>query len=154
MFFDREERYVLGLCIAGAVLWMLLAFTTGALSETQTRGPAIRADIAASTLTVGLGPAITKFDSTTSAQDYAAISASSCTDSSAITMTGAVAGDTVLVTPPVAFATTACGAVSACLATSGYVSATNAVKVRVCNVSINASSNPASATFRVDVIRH
>jgi hypothetical protein len=105
-------------------------------------------------LTIGLGGSpIAKYVRTTIAQDFGAITANTCTDSADVTVTGALTSDTVIITPPADFLTTACGGVSACLQVSGYVSSADHVKTRVCNVSATNSSDPASATMIINLIR-
>lgn len=112
-----------------------------------------RTDATGFTIGAGGSP-ISKFITTTIAQDFGAIVANTCTDSANVAVTGAVDGDTVLVTAPATFMTTACGAVSACLQISGYVASSGNVKTRVCNVSGTNSSDPASANMLIDVIKH
>lgn len=65
-----------------------------------------------------------------------------CTDSSAITVTGAVAGDPCFVGPPAAIANNS--------SFTCYVSAADAVKVRHCPA--GTAIDPASATYSVRVI--
>lgn len=71
--------------------------------------------------------------------------ASGCTDSSAITVTGARTGDVCIVGAPITIATADAGAESSF---SCFVSASDAVKVRFCT---NSYENPASGTFYVRV---
>jgi len=73
--------------------------------------------------------------------DFAS-SAIVCTDSSAITVTGAVAGDPCFVGPPAAIADNS--------SFTCYVSAADAVKVRHCPA--GTAIDPASATYSVRVI--
>lgn len=99
-------------------------------------------------VSVGGGAKILKTLSTTSVIDFAAVAASDCVDSAGITLTGAVDGDVVEV-----------GTVNAVASIAGlqftaYTSAADTVKVRACNVKTSASSDPASATFRVSISRY
>lgn len=71
--------------------------------------------------------------------------ASGCTDSSAITVTGARAGDTCELGAPISIATADAGAEASF---SCFVSASDAVKVRFCT---NSFEDPASETYRVRV---
>lgn len=88
------------------------------------------------------GNLITQALGASSSIDFAGVT-DTCEDSSAITVTGAAAGDPCIVgspaTMPHANSWTMC-----------YVSATNAVKVRHC--AHGASGNPAAATYYVRVI--
>ena len=65
-----------------------------------------------------------------------------CTDSSAITVTGALAGDPCFVGPPAAIANNS--------SFTCYVSAADAVKVRHCPA--GTAIDPASATYFVRVV--
>jgi hypothetical protein len=85
--------------------------------------------------------------STTSTIDFANTLAQTCTDSSGITLTGAASGDSV------ALGVTATPASTTGLTYFAYVSASDTVKVRVCNVTVGAI-DPASGTFRIDVWQH
>jgi hypothetical protein len=66
-----------------------------------------------------------------------------------MTVTGAADGDTVSLGVPTALATA-----STTLAFSGWVSAANTVSVRVCQVAVTGTSDPAAATVRADVWKH
>lgn len=95
-------------------------------------------------VTIGEGTAITKVLSTTATINFARTSANTCSDSSAITLTGAADGDTVSVGVPN-------GSVPAGGTFFGWVSAANQVKVRFC--ADGTARDPASGTFRVTVVR-
>lgn len=89
--------------------------------------------------------AITKSLGGSIAFDFASVTIT-CEDSTAITVTGAVAGDACFVGPP----TTVSGAGTGLHSSfSCYVSAADAVKVRHC--AAGTADNPASATFYVRV---
>lgn len=75
--------------------------------------------------------------------NFAAIAAAACGEQT-ITLTGAAAGDTVATGWP--------GALEAGLSGSSRVAAANTVTLRLCNVT-GAAIDPASATFRVTVLR-
>ena len=66
-----------------------------------------------------------------------------------ITVTGALAGDTVVATPTAV----ASGIETALMSWNSWVSAANTVTVRACNFS-TAAINPAAETWRVDVWHH
>lgn len=102
---------------------------------------AVNAQLTASSLSVG-GLPVQKILGTTSTIDFGSTSAQSSSDSSGITLTGAAVGDAVFVGGPAA------PNVNTCF--TGYVSATDTVKVRFNNYSSGAV-DPASATFRVYV---
>lgn len=61
-----------------------------------------------------------------------------------VTVTGAAAGDTVVLGPP--------AAIEAGLVWNGYVSAVNTVRVRVSNIT-GAPIDPASASWKVAIVR-
>lgn len=86
--------------------------------------------------------AITRVLSASSSIDFDGVT-DSCEDSSAITVTGALAGDPCVLGSPATMP-------SATSWTMCYVSAADAVKVRHC--SHGASGNPAAATYYVRVI--
>lgn len=80
--------------------------------------------------TLAAGDRITKALATTSVYDPASVTAT-CTESAAITVTGAAVGDVCLVGPPVA-----AGTMNVSL--TCYVSAANAAKIKVCNPTAGA----------------
>jgi hypothetical protein len=65
-----------------------------------------------------------------------------------MTVRGAADGDTVALGIPSALASTGG------LIFTGYVSATNTVTVRACNVAARGSANPSAAAVRADVWQH
>jgi hypothetical protein len=83
--------------------------------------------------------------SNTASLDFTAISAQTCEDLT-ITVTGAVANDAVAIGIPNALYET--GATY-----SGWVSTTDTVKVRRCNISAAPLTNVAAATVRATVIK-
>ncbi len=100
------------------------------------------------TLTIGGGTAITRHLSATASIDIASIAARSCTNT-ALTVTGAAAGNTVVCSPtPVAS-----GIETLNLSWNCYVSAANTVQVRACNPTTGAL-DPATQTWRADVWQH
>jgi hypothetical protein len=101
----------------------------------------------AGNLTIGSGTPITKHLSATAALDFGAIPPNSCSDLT-VSVSGASDGDTVSIGIPNALAS-----ISG-LQFSGFVSATDTVTVRACNVSTATSTDPAAATIRVDVWQH
>lgn len=84
--------------------------------------------------------AITKSLGGSATIDFASVT-TTCADSSAITVTGAVAGDACFVGPP--------AAAQANLSFTCYVSAADAVKVRAC--AAGTAADAASATYYVRV---
>lgn len=122
---------------------------TGAATVSTTLGVT-----GASTLTGGAtigsgGAAILKVLSGTGAVDFTALAAGTC-ETFTITVTGAANGDTVaLGIPAAAWATTEYATIQ------GFVSATNTVTVKRCNIT-NATtllSDPASVTIRATVMQ-
>jgi hypothetical protein len=90
------------------------------------------------------GAALKKVLTTTSVIDFASQAANTCTDSAGITLTGALDGDSIDLGVPAADWV-------ANVEYSAYVSASDTVKVRLCNNATGASADPASGTFRVTV---
>lgn len=98
---------------------------------------------------IGGGTAIKKHLSATASLNFGATAAASC-DALTVTVTGAVDGDTVEIGLPAALGTSDANQIF-----YGYVSATNTVTVKRCNIqTLTALSNPAAATVRVDVWQH
>ena len=95
-------------------------------------------------LTIGGGTAIAKVLSATAALDFGAVAANTCSDLT-VTVTGAASGNVVSLGIPAALGATAG------LEFTGFVSASDTVTVRACNVTTGASADPASATVRVQV---
>jgi len=106
--------------------------------------------VAAQSITIGAGgTSIEKhLSATASLLDFPVIGANSC-ESQTITVTGAADGDTVSLGVPTALANA-----STTFAVTGFVSETNIVTVRICQVATSASSDPAAATVRADVWQH
>ena len=98
---------------------------------------------ASGTVTVGSGTAITRVLSATATLDFPSI-ASNDTHTLTITVTGAVAGDSVFLGCP--------AGLDAGLIFCASVTATNTVTVRMHNSS-GGSTDPASATFRATVMQ-
>lgn len=92
---------------------------------------------------LGGGTALTKHLSATASLDFAAIAANTTAELN-ITVTGAAAGDTVIVSPS--------GAPEAGLGWQGFAG-TDLVTVRLSNVT-TAAIDPAARTWRVDVWKH
>jgi hypothetical protein len=102
-----------------------------------------------STLSIGGGAAIAKVITGTASVDFTALAAGSC-ETFNITVTGAANGDSVaLGIPAAAWATTEYATIE------GFVSATNTVTVKRCNLTnaTTALSNPAAVTIRATVIQ-
>lgn len=102
------------------------------------------------TLRVGSsGATLQKFLSNTASLDFGATAAGTC-DVLTITVAGAAVGDTVALGLPHALVNA-----DAYQSFYGWVSATNTVSVRRCNLtnSTTALSNPAAATVRATVIQ-
>jgi hypothetical protein len=89
------------------------------------------------------GSALARYITATGTIDFASTASSTCATST-ITVTGAQTGDTVQLGAP---ATVENGIVW-----SGYVSATNTVTVRECNVT-TSTIDPASASWRASVLK-
>jgi hypothetical protein len=93
----------------------------------------------------GVGDArVQRIFSGTASLDFTALAANSCEELT-ITVTGAADGDVVSLGVPNALASVAGATIT------GYVSAANTVKVRRCNVTTSATSDPAAATVRAQV---
>ncbi len=92
--------------------------------------------------------AILNHYSGTASLDFGATAANTC-DAATITVTGAADGDTVTLGVPAALAGS-----DASQNFWGYVSATNTVTVKRCNVTGSPLSDPAAATVRADVWKH
>ena len=98
---------------------------------------------------VGGGTALKKVLSGTGAVDFTALAAGSC-ETFTVTVTGAANGDSVaLGIPAAAWATTEYATIE------GFVSATDTVTVKRCNLTnaTTALSNPASVTIRATVFQ-
>ena len=76
--------------------------------------------------------------------NFQGVTASLCKDSGAVTVTGASAGDKCSVTP-----NATAGALN--LGFTCYVSASNAVKIHVCNPTVSAITGMASGAYYIDV---
>jgi hypothetical protein len=100
---------------------------------------------ATGTLTLGSGTAVSKILSATATLDFASIAVNAYEDLT-ITVTGAVSGDSVVVTP-------VSGSATADIVYTGWVSAADTVTVRASNVSATNARDPASGTFRATVIK-
>ena len=109
-------------------------FATDTLTATKIQAP--------TNLTVGSGTPITKVLSASATLDFPSIAAQTCDESLTITVTGAATGNVVSLGPPSGFENG--------LSATGYVSASNTVKVRLCNVT-SGSIDPASASWRAMV---
>jgi hypothetical protein len=97
-------------------------------------------------ISVGGGSTVTQMISGTAALDFPSLASGSCFDQS-LFLTGATLGDPVMLGVPN-------GSVVANTNYSAWVSAANAVTVRLCNADSTASSaDPASGTFRIAIIR-
>lgn len=123
-------------------LLVVLALGTVALAATQfTR--ILNLNVVGRTLLgtgVETGNVITKSLGGSGVIDFASVT-TTCVDSSAITVTGAVAGDACFVGPP--------ATATANLNFSCYVSAADSVKVRAC--AAGTAADAASATYYVRV---
>jgi hypothetical protein len=122
-----------------------VAGTMGVTGNTTITGTAA----VSSTLSVGGGAAIAKVITGTSSVDFTALAAGTC-ENFTITVTGATNGDSVaLGIPAAAWATTEYATIQ------GFVSATNTVTVKRCNVTnaTTALSDPAAVTIRATVIQ-
>ena len=98
---------------------------------------------------VGGGTALKKILSGTGSVDFTALAAGTC-ETFTVTVTGAANGDSVaLGIPAAAWATTEYATIE------GFVSATDTVTVKRCNLtnSTTALSNPASVTVRATVFQ-
>lgn len=102
----------------------------------------------AGTLTIGGGTAITKHLSATASLNLSASAVPGCVDTSAITVTGAALGDTVVASIN--------AAIPSDISITGFVSAANSVKVRFCQFTGSATDpdGVGGATYRVDVWQH
>lgn len=102
-----------------------------------------------STLSIGGGAAIAKVLTGTGSVDFTALAAGTC-ETFNVTVTGAANGDSVaLGIPAAAWATTEYATIE------GFVSASNVVTVKRCNLTnaTTALSNPAAVTVRATVIQ-
>ncbi len=99
-------------------------------------------------LVIGSGTSISKHLSSTASLDFPVIAGNSC-DAQTVTVTGAAVGDTVAlgVANSIASASTT-------LSISGWVSATDTVSVRVCQVATTATSDFAADTVRASVWKY
>jgi len=98
---------------------------------------------------VGGGTALKKVLSATAAVDFTALAAGAC-ETFNVTVTGAADGDSVAIGVPAAgWATTEYATIE------GFVSASNTVTVKRCNLTnaTTALSNPASVTVRATVFQ-
>lgn len=102
-------------------------------------------------LQINSGTEITKHLSATASLDFTALAANSC-EVFTITVTGAADGDSVVLGVPNALADVD-GATER-TTFFGWVSATDTVSVRRCNVTGTATAEPAAATVRADVWKH
>ena len=118
-----------------------------------TTTPAITLTLGAITPTsvaINGGATVTKVLSATASLDFGATAAGTC-DSLTITVTGAADGDVVSLGIPNALASS-----DTYQSFNGFVSATNTVTVKRCNLLnlVTPLSNPAAATVRATVIQH
>lgn len=97
-------------------------------------------------VTIGGGTPILQHISTTGTVSYASLAAASCQVTN-IMVTGAADGDTVALGVPSSLAA------AGDLVLFGFVSASDTVSVRTCNMGVASIENP-SGTIRVDVWRH
>jgi hypothetical protein len=122
-----------------------IAGTTAITGNTTVTGTAA----VSSTLSIGGGAAIAKVLTGTGSVDFTALAAGTC-ETFNITVTGAANGDSVaLGVPAAAWATTEYATIQ------GFVSATNTVTVKRCNLTnaTTALSDPAAVTVRATVIQ-
>lgn len=102
----------------------------------------------ATSIAIGGGTVITKHLSATASLDFGATAAKTCDDLT-IAVNGAADGDTVSLGVPNALASAAKTTIT------GFVSATNTVTVRRCNINPDAAADDsAAATVRADVWQH
>jgi hypothetical protein len=94
--------------------------------------------------------AVQKFTAGQDSLDFTALAANSC-EVLAVTVTGAAAGDAVQLSVPDALADVDGGTERTVF--FGWVSATNTVSVRRCNVTGTATADPAAATVRALVTK-
>lgn len=94
------------------------------------------------------GTAIVRHISSSASLNFPIVAGSSC-DTQTLTVTGAADGDTVSLGVPNALATA-----STTLVFQGWVSSSNTVSVRLCQVATTGISDPAAATVRADVWKH
>lgn len=147
---------------AGSTFWSLV-FSHGATKTFNIQSPTkqfLSADDTNSVLTlgngvlgvsIGTGASIIKHLSGTASLDFTALAANTC-EVLTITVTGAADGNTVTLGVPTALADVD-GATER-TTFFGWVSATNTVSVRRCNVTAGATAEPAAATVRADVWVH
>jgi hypothetical protein len=122
---------------------------TGNTTVAGTMGVTGNTAAVSSTLSVGGGAAIAKVITGTGSVDFTALAAGTC-ENFTITVTGAANGDSVaLGIPAAAWATTEYATIE------GFVSATNTVTVKRCNLTnaTTALSDPAAVTVRATVIQ-
>ncbi|HWZ65932.1 MAG TPA: hypothetical protein VNX65_04030 [Patescibacteria group bacterium] len=121
------------------------ALTIGRSGVTTT----VNGTAAVNNLTVGGGTLILKHLSSTASLTSGAIVNATCNTIGTVTVTGAAVGDTVIATPtPVAG-----GIETLNISWNAYVSSTNTVTIRGCDVAV-LSGTPATQTWRVDVWQH
>jgi hypothetical protein len=114
--------------------------SAGAIRLTPTAGQGV---------VIGGGTALKKVISASAAVDFTALAAGAC-ENFTVTVTGAADGDTVAVgIPAAAWATTEYATIQ------GFVSATNTVTVKRCNLTnvTTALSNPAEVQIRATVFQ-
>ena len=126
----------------------LSVFDTAYFGGTATTTISSTGAVAAQSITIGAGTSIAKHLSATASLNFPVIGANSC-QSQTMTVTGAADGDTVSLGVP-----NALGNASTTFAVTGFVSGTDIVTVRICQVATSASSDPAAATVRADVWQH
>lgn len=122
-----------------------IAGTTAITGNTAITGTAA----VSSTLSIGGGAAIAKVLTGTGSVDFTALAAGTC-ETFNITVTGAANGDSVaLGIPAAAWATTEYATIE------GFVSASNVVTVKRCNITnvTTALSNPAAVVVRATIIQ-
>jgi len=94
------------------------------------------------------GTAIDKHVSATSSEDFGSIGANACAENT-MTVTGALAGDSVFIDPTNTFASA-----STTVVWSAWVSSGDTVTIRVCQTAASATADYAAADFRADVFSH
>lgn len=101
-------------------------------------------------LKIGSGTTITKHLSGTATFDAANITLGSCSNIGTVTVTGAAVGDSTSATPTAVSS----GIETLLLVWNSFVSSTDTVTIRACNVASGLGQNAADQTWRADVWQH
>lgn len=153
----RQTKFLILACLIIALFLPVVALAAsgyrlsyaGGVIEISSAGAVKLTPKSGQGVVIGGGTALKKVLSATAAVDFTALAAGAC-ETFNVTVTGAADGDSVAIGIPAAgWATTEYATIE------GFVSASNVVTVKRCNLTnaTTALSNPASVTVRATVLQ-